>query len=135
MNQPEIGHVSIQTSAPNPLTEFINVYSDDEILGEYQRTPVCVQEEKGAEKDFPPETEVQTQEVPQNETQFKSGIEMKGLDASKTRADNLKDEPKPDEPKEASLQKEIIYSTTNKKVSNKSVLDVSTPLNTQVPEK
>jgi hypothetical protein len=40
-----------------------------------------------------------------------------------------------DEPKEGSLQKEISDSTTNEKVSNKSVPDVSTPLNTQVPDK
>jgi hypothetical protein len=60
---------------------------------------------------------------------------MKGPNASKTRADNLKDEPEPNEPKEGSPQKEISDSTTNEKVSNKFVLDFSIPLNTQVPHK
>jgi hypothetical protein len=82
--QPEICWVSVETSAPNPLTEFINVYSDDESLEASQRTPVCVQEEKGPEKVSSPEPEVQTQEVPQKETQSKSGLETKGPDASET---------------------------------------------------
>jgi hypothetical protein len=58
--QLDIGWVSIETSAPNPLTEFINVYSDDEILEPSQRTPVCVQEEKGPEKASSSEPEFQT---------------------------------------------------------------------------
>jgi hypothetical protein len=93
MTQPEIGWVSVETSVPNPLTEFINVYSDDESLEASQRTLVRVQEEKGPEKASSPEPEVQTQEVPQKETESESGLETKGPDASETRADNPKDEP------------------------------------------
>jgi hypothetical protein len=61
MNQPEVGRVSVETSVPNPLIEFINVYNDDESPKEYQRTPVHVQEEKEPEKDSSPKPEVQTQ--------------------------------------------------------------------------
>jgi hypothetical protein len=84
--QPEIGRVSVETSAPNPLTEFIHVYSDDESLEASQRTPMHVQEEKGPEKASSPELEVQTKEVPQKETQFEGGLKMKGPDEFKTRA-------------------------------------------------
>jgi hypothetical protein len=52
---------------PNPLSKFINIYSDDESQEESQRTPVRVQEEKGPEKISSPKLEVQTQEVPQKE--------------------------------------------------------------------
>jgi hypothetical protein len=38
---------------------------------------------------------------------------MKGPDASETRVDNPKDEPKLDEPKEGSPQKELRDSTAN----------------------
>jgi hypothetical protein len=40
--QPEIGRVSVETSVPNPLTEFNNVYSDDESLEASQMTLVRV---------------------------------------------------------------------------------------------
>jgi hypothetical protein len=71
--QPETGRVSVETSVPNPLTEFINIYSDDESLEASQRTPVRVQEEKGPEKTSSPDPEVQTQEVPQKEIEAESG--------------------------------------------------------------
>jgi hypothetical protein len=48
---------------PNPLSEFINIYSDDEIEAS-RGTPVHVQEEKGPEKTSSPTPEVQTQEIP-----------------------------------------------------------------------
>jgi hypothetical protein len=88
---------------PNPLTKFINVYSDDESLEASQRTPMHVQEEKEPKKTSSLEPEVQTYEVPQKEIESESGLKTKGPDASETGADNPKDEPEPNEPKEGSL--------------------------------
>jgi hypothetical protein len=62
--QPEMGWVSVETSAPNPLSEFINIYSDDESPEASRGTPVHIQEEKGPEKTSSPDPRVQTQEVP-----------------------------------------------------------------------
>jgi len=59
ITQLDIGRVSIETSVPNHLTKFINVYNDDESLEESQRTPLCFQEEKGLEKDSSHKPEVQ----------------------------------------------------------------------------
>jgi hypothetical protein len=52
--QPETGRVSVETSTPNPLSEFINIYSDDESPEASRGTPVRVQEEKGPEKTSSP---------------------------------------------------------------------------------
>jgi hypothetical protein len=64
MTQPNIGWVSLGTSMPNPLNEFINIYNDDEISKASRRTPVHVQEEKGPDKTSSPAPKVQTQEIP-----------------------------------------------------------------------
>jgi hypothetical protein len=47
--QSKSGRVSVETSAPNPLFEFIYIYSDDESLEASEKTSVHVEEEKGAE--------------------------------------------------------------------------------------
>jgi hypothetical protein len=49
---------------PNPLSEFINIYSDDESPETSLGTPVQIQEEKGPEKAAFPDLEVQIQEIP-----------------------------------------------------------------------
>jgi hypothetical protein len=59
----------------------------------------------------------------------------KGTRCIEDPADNPKDKPEPDEPKEGSPQKEINDSTVNEQVSIKSFPDVSIPLNTQIPDK
>jgi hypothetical protein len=51
--QSELGWVSVKKSAPNPLTKFINIYSDDEILEVYHKTSILIEEEKGAEEKTP----------------------------------------------------------------------------------
>jgi hypothetical protein len=43
---------------PNPLSEFINIYSDDESPETSLGTPVQIQEEKGPEKASFPDLEV-----------------------------------------------------------------------------
>jgi hypothetical protein len=51
--QSKSGQVSIETSAPNPLSEFIDIYNDDESLEASQKTCVHVEEEKGAGEKTP----------------------------------------------------------------------------------
>jgi hypothetical protein len=58
--QLETGQVSVETSSPNPLTKFINIYSDEESPEASHETHVRVQEEKGLEKIPSPDPEVQT---------------------------------------------------------------------------
>jgi hypothetical protein len=58
--QLEMGRVSLETSAPNPLSKFINIYSDDESPEASLETSVHVQEEKGPEKTSSPVPRVQT---------------------------------------------------------------------------
>jgi hypothetical protein len=135
MTQPEIGRVSVETSAPNPLTKFINVYSDDESLEASQRTPVRVQEEKGPEKTSSPAPEVQTQEIPQKEKEAESGLDTNMPDTSKNREDNLKDKSELDEPKEGFPQKEINVSMANAQVSIEPTPDASIALDTLIPDK
>jgi hypothetical protein len=48
-SQSKLGWVSIETSVPNPLSKFIDIYSDDESPEVYKKTSVYVEEEKGAE--------------------------------------------------------------------------------------
>jgi hypothetical protein len=54
--------VSVETSVSNPLTKFINIYSDDESLEASQKTSVHVEEEKGAEEKIPFVPNIQSQE-------------------------------------------------------------------------
>jgi hypothetical protein len=44
MTQPEMDHILVKTRAPNPLRNFINIYSDDERSESSHNTPVHVQE-------------------------------------------------------------------------------------------
>jgi hypothetical protein len=62
MNQSKLGRVSVETSAPNPLSEFIDIYNDDESLEASQKTSVHVGEEKGAKEKTPLVPDVQSQE-------------------------------------------------------------------------
>jgi len=48
----------VGVGAPNPLSEFINIYNDDEIPETSLRNPVQIQEEKGLEKVSFPDIEV-----------------------------------------------------------------------------
>jgi hypothetical protein len=129
--QLKTGRVSVGTRMPNPLRKLINIYSDNEISDSSHDTPVCVQEEKGSEKNSSLKPKVQTKEVPQKETEVESGLETKGPNTSETEAD-LKDKPKPEEPKKESSQKEINGSMANEKVSNKYVPDIFILPNTQI---
>jgi len=89
----------VETSTPNPLSEFINIYSDDEIPEASLGTPVQVQEEKGPEKTASPDPRVQTQDVPRKEIETEKVPDTKRPDASETRVDNLKKKLELDEPK------------------------------------
>jgi hypothetical protein len=53
MIQSESDRVLVETSAPNPLTEFINIYSDDQSLEASLETSMHVEEEKGTEEKTP----------------------------------------------------------------------------------
>jgi hypothetical protein len=55
----EIGRVSIETQAPNPLSKLIQVYSDDENPEPSHGSPVHVQEEECHEKTASPKPEAQ----------------------------------------------------------------------------
>jgi hypothetical protein len=135
MTQPEMAWVSVETSVPNSLSEFINIYSDDESPEASRGTPVHVQEEKGPEKTSSLIPEVQTQEIPQKEIEAESVPDTARPEALETRADNPKDKSEPDEPKEGSPQKEIDDSTTDEQVSIESFPNASIPLDTQIPNK
>jgi hypothetical protein len=87
--------ISRNKCMPNPLSEFINIYSDDESPEASLGTPVHVQEEKGPEKTSSPDPEVQTQEVPQKEKKPKVFLDTKRPDAPETQADNPKDKSEP----------------------------------------
>jgi hypothetical protein len=52
--QPETVWVSVETSASNPLSEFIKIYDDDESPEVSLGTPVHIEEEKGPEKTSSP---------------------------------------------------------------------------------
>jgi hypothetical protein len=116
MTQPETGWVSVETNVPNPLREFINIYSDDEIPEESCRTPVRVQEEKGPDKTSSPSPEVQTQEIPQKEKEVESGLDTRRPKMPETRADNSKDKSEPNELREGSMLKEINDSIADKQL-------------------
>jgi hypothetical protein len=45
--QPEAGRVSVGTSTFNPLSDFINIYSDDESPGGISRDPCACPRRKG----------------------------------------------------------------------------------------
>jgi hypothetical protein len=116
--QPETGWVSIETHVPNPLSKLIHKYSDDESLEPSHNIP---------------NPEVKTMKVLQNETEDKSGLNVKEPDTLETRAD-LKEKLKSGESKKESPQKEINSSVANKKLSNESVPDISILPNTQIPD-
>jgi len=66
-SQPETGKTSGRTSAPNPLSELIKIYHDDEILEVCFVTPMHIKEEKEPEKSSSPVPDAQIQDIPQNE--------------------------------------------------------------------
>jgi hypothetical protein len=76
--------VLVETNALNPLTEFINVYSDDESLEASHRTSMHIEEEKGPEKTSSFVPDVQSREVPQKEKEAESGLDTKMRNALKT---------------------------------------------------
>jgi hypothetical protein len=123
-NQTEVGWVSIETRAPNPLSKLIHIYSDDESPEPSHDSPVHVQEEKGPEKVSSPEPKVQDKEVSQKETKAESGLDTKEPNESKTKVD-LNDELELEETKKGSPQKEINSSAADEKVSNESIPDTS----------
>jgi hypothetical protein len=78
--QPEIGWVSIETQAPNPLSTLIHIYNDDKSLNPSRESPVRIQEEEGPEKTSSPEPEVQHKEVSKKETSVKGGVDIRHFD-------------------------------------------------------
>jgi hypothetical protein len=58
--QPNAGQLLVGVGVPNPLSEFINMYNDDESSKTSLKTPVHIQEKKGPEKAASPDLEVQT---------------------------------------------------------------------------
>jgi hypothetical protein len=84
MTQSKSSRVSVKTSAPNPLSEFIDIYSDDESLEASMKASVLVEEEKGAEEKTPPVPNVQSQENTREEKGSKSGLDTETHDAQET---------------------------------------------------
>jgi hypothetical protein len=111
--QSKPGRVSVETSAPNPLSEFIDIYSDDESPEASQKTSVHVEEEKGAE----------------------SGLDTETPDAPETRAGSPKDKSELDVSIERSPQKDVDDATARIQESIELTPDTSIPLDTQVPNK
>jgi hypothetical protein len=133
--QSEPGRVSVETSVPNPLTEFINIYSDDESPEASQKTSVHVEEEKGAEEKTPLVPDVQSQEDTREGKGVESGLDTEMPDAPETRAGSPKDKSELDESKERSPQKDVGDATTSIQESIELPPDTSIPLDTQVPDK
>jgi hypothetical protein len=96
VTQPEAVWVPVETSASNPLSEFIKIYDDDESPEVSLGTPVHIEEEKGPDKTSSPVPEVQIKEVPQKEKEVESGLDTKRPDAPETRADNPEDKSEPE---------------------------------------
>jgi hypothetical protein len=61
--QAEIGRVSKETQAPNPLSKLIHIYSNDESQESSHGTPVHVEEEGDPNKTSSPQPEFQYHEV------------------------------------------------------------------------
>jgi hypothetical protein len=133
--QSKSGRVSVETSAPNPLSEFIDIYSDDESPEASQKTSVHVEEEKGAEEKTPLVPDVQSQEDTREEKGAESGLDTETPDAPETRAGSPKDKSELDVSKERSPQKDIGDATARIQASIELAPDTSIPLDTQVPDK
>jgi hypothetical protein len=86
--QLEMGWVSIETQAPNPLSMLIHIYSDDESMKSSYGTLVCIPEEEGPEKTPSPspkkvssaELRVQDQGVPHKEDEVEGNLNTRKFD-------------------------------------------------------
>jgi len=76
-SQTETDLVSIEARAPNPLSNLIHIYSDDESPEPSHNSPLRVQEEKGHEKVSSLEPKVQYEEVSQKKTKAERGLNTK----------------------------------------------------------
>jgi hypothetical protein len=117
------------------LSEFINIYSDDESLETSLGTLVQIQEQKGPEKFASPDPEVQTQEFPRKEKEAKNVPDTMKPKVPETQVDNSKGKSEPDEPKEGSPQKEVSDLTVDEQVSIRDFSNISISLDTQIPDK
>jgi len=86
-------------SAPNPLSELINIYDDEKSPKVSLVTPVQIIEEKGPEKASSPTPDAQIC-LPQNEQEVESVLDTNQPDALETQEDSPKDEPRLDKQKE-----------------------------------
>ena len=75
MTQSKLGRVSVKTSAPNPLSKFIDIYSDDESPEASQKTSVHVEEEKGEKEKTPLILDAQIQEETREGKEVESGLD------------------------------------------------------------
>ena len=127
--------MSVKTSVPNPLTEFINIYNDDESSGAPHKTSMHVEEEKGAKEKTPLVLDVQIQEDTREGKGAESGLDTEMPDVSETRASSPKNKSELNKSEERSPQKDIGDATTSIQASIDLPLDTSIPLDTQVPDK
>jgi hypothetical protein len=129
--QPKTGQVSIETQAPNPLSTLIHIYNDNEILEPPSGTPICIQEESGPEKTPSPSPEKTSSPRPEDRDE---GVQQKEAKAKGGLNVGKSNEPEIDVgPSDEPVQKEIDSSTTDEKVSDKSIPDTSIIPNTQIP--
>jgi hypothetical protein len=82
--------VSVETSASNPLSEFIKIYDDDESPEVSLGTPVHIEEEKGPEKTYSPIPRGPNQGGPTKEKEVESVLDTKVPDALETQEDSLR---------------------------------------------
>jgi hypothetical protein len=132
--QPETVRTSGRTSAPNPLSELIKIYDDDESPEVSLVTPVHIEEEKEPEKTSSPVPDTQTQGLPQSEQEVESVLDTQLPNAPETQADSPKDEPGSGEQKEEAPQQEIGVSMAKDQVSTEPTPDASISIGTQTPD-
>lgn len=123
-----------RTSTPNPLSELIKIYDDDESPKVSLVTPVHIEEEKEPEKTSSPVPDAQIQGLPQNEQEVEIVLDTELPNALETQADSPKDELGSDEPKEGAPQQEIGVSMANDQISIEPTLDASISIGTQTPD-
>jgi hypothetical protein len=88
---------------PNPLSELINIYDDEESPEVSLVTPVQIIEEKEPEKTPSPAPDAQIWDLPQNEQEVESVLDTDFPNAPETQMGSPKDESGSVEHKEETL--------------------------------
>jgi hypothetical protein len=92
---PEIVRTSGRASAPNPISELINIYDDEESLEVFLVTLVQIIKEKEPKNTSSPAPDAQIH-IPRNEQDVESVLDFDQLDSPETQVDSRKDVPRLD---------------------------------------